>query len=53
MIEHQCILPMGWTRPFLGQKFICLACNTVWVRERYARYRVWATVRPNGRKERR
>lgn len=55
MSAHRCDLPTGWRAVYIldGKKITCPVCNTEWVRERYARYRVWTTVRADGKKERR
>lgn len=37
----------------MGSKIFCQACNAMWCRERYSRWKVWATVRADGKKERR
>jgi len=50
VISCVCSLPK-WR--WVGRKFLCQTCNTWWVVERYIKWRVWTTVRTNGKKERR
>lgn len=50
MSEHQCELPrLRWRR----RRFKCETCNANWVVVRYIKWKVWMTVRANGKVERR